>query len=640
MNHLKQISYRSPFCRLQRSQSLISRLSSNIQIPPRIERGPTDILRALDRSVPRDPTSTPYRYQDDPFLIPVKRSDYRVYALSYESGRDTAMWIHREHANYFPKDLSVPRIKAFVPPVVYKDKSQVSEEIFLKAVAETNISEALDIYKLLEGDVSNKAKQSFLELLCFCNSREGIFQLLPNERWFNKPEAQLIWIPNPLVEELYNSLKTQDFATAAKAHNTMICGFAKWKKIDETWLLYEDCQKNDIPLNVNTFNYLIELLVETYSPEAGSESTRAVYNILKHMNNNGVQPNVRTLNAALSVASSMADITAAENLAKHLLIEFKRLNIKLSLASYYYAIIIFTRAGDAVYNSFMDILNSVAEQNFSIQDPKDVKFFVTAMDTAYYTYFDKEAGEKVYDILFTGDNYQFLHNLSNESAFFYVYLRLMLSTTTIPDFLKRYQKVVPSLYIPDYRIFKEILNSMKLYPPEDIAEYLPKFWTDMEMFKVSDTDLSLSAMEIMSRAVSQAQPVKATFASAAQGTWMYIKDEMEHQNNAQFSTATIGHIALLLLRNGNVEECNEVLKYTIENLNSFIPMMTKQQVDELFELCISERYFTEALLVLEYCLHAGFQHVVEMAKQLHSNDAHLDDHQRNKLKYLMKADVV
>ncbi|XP_076295611.1 small ribosomal subunit protein mS39 [Lasioglossum baleicum] len=640
MNHLKHISYRSPCRWLQKSQSVTSRLSSNIQIPLRIERRPTDILRALDRSVPRDPLSTSYKYHDDPYLIPMKRSDYRIYALSYESGRDTAMWIHKEHANYFPKDLSVPRIKAFVPPVAYKDKSQVSEEIFLQAVAETNVSDALHIYNLLEGDVSNTAKQNLLELLCFCNSREDTFKMLPHDQWFNKPDTQLIWTPNPLVEQLYNFLKTQDHATACKAHNTVICGFAKWKKIDETWLLYEECKKNDIPLNVDTYNYLIELLIETYPPESCSESAKSLYEILKHMNTNGVRPNVRTLNAALSVASTFSNTTTAEHLAKHLLIEFKRLNIKLSLASYNYAITIFTRAGDVAYNSFMDLLNSAAGQSFTVQDPKDVKFFVTAIDTAYYTYFDKEAGEKVYDILFTGDNYQFLHNLTNEAAFFYVYTMLMLSTNTIPDFFERYQKIVPNLYIPDYRVYKEILNSMKMYPSEEVAEYLPKFWTDMETFKVSDSDLSLNAMEIMSRAVSQAQPaVKATFASAAKRTWRYIKDEMEQSSKGQFSTATIGYMALLLLKNGDVKECNEVLKYTVENLNSFMPMMSKEQVDKLFELCISERYFTEALLVLEYCVNVGFQHVVDMAGTLHSNDADLDNVQRNKLKSLMKGDV-
>lgn len=640
MNHLKHISYRSPCCWLQKSQSVTSRLSSSIQIPPRIERNPTDILRALGRSVPRDPLSTSYKYHDDPYLIPMRRSDYRNYALSYESGRDTAMWIHREHAIYFPKDLSVPRIKAFVPPVTYTEKGQVSEEIFLQAIEEPNVSDALQIYSLLEGNVSNTAKQSFLELLCFCNSQEDAFKMLPHEQWFTKLDKQLIWKPNPLVEELFNFLKSQDDATACKAYNAVICGFAKWKKIDETWLLYKECQTNNIPLNLNTYNYLIELLVETYPPESSSELVQSLHEILNHMSTNGVRPNVRTLNAALSVASTISNNTAAVHLAKHLLIEFKRLNIKLSLASYHYAIIIFTRAGDAGYDTFMDLLDSVAGQSFTVQDPKDTKFFVTAIDTAYYTYFDKKAGEKVYDILFTGDNYQFLHNLTNEAAFFYVYIMLMVSTKAIPDFFECYRKIVPSLYIPDYRVYKEILNCMRMYPPEEVAEYLPKFWTDMETFKISDTDLGLSAMEIMSGAVSHAEPpVKAIFASAANRTWTYIKDEMEQKSNAQFSTATIGYIALLLLKNGNVKECNEVLKYTVQNLNSFMPMMSKEKVDGLFELCISERCFTEALLVLEYCINVGFQHVVDMAGTLHGNNAHLDNDQQNKLKNLMK-DVV
>lgn len=50
-------------------------------------------------------------YHDDPYLLPIKKLDYRRFALSYESGRKAAMWIHREHGDLFPKHLSNPEIK-------------------------------------------------------------------------------------------------------------------------------------------------------------------------------------------------------------------------------------------------------------------------------------------------------------------------------------------------------------------------------------------------------------------------------------------------------------------------------------------------------------------------------------------------
>ncbi|XP_078053736.1 small ribosomal subunit protein mS39 isoform X2 [Augochlora pura] len=637
MNHLMSISYRSSCCWLHRTQSLLSTLSSEIQIPPRIERKPTDILRALERTVPHDPLRTRYIFHDDPFLIPVKKADFHYYAISYVHGKDTAKWIYKEHGDLFPKDLSVPRIKAFVPPKVYKDKSEESEETLLQAIADTNISDALNIYKLLDGDVSNSAKQSLLELLCFSNCAEDAFQMISVQRWYLRAKVLKIRTPYPLVEELYNFLKTQDPITVSKAHNAMICGFAKFR--EKAWCLFKDCQANDIPLSINTYNCIIDTLVE-YISNNDLELENSLYSILEDINNKGIAPDVRTLNAALAVVSSISEIVTAENIAKHLLVEFKRLNITFSLATYNYAIKIFTRAGESTYNCFTDILNSVAQQNFTIQDPKDTEFFITAIDAAHYNYFDKEAGDKVLEILFTGDNLKFLKTLTTESAFFYSYLKLMVSTNTFQDFMERYQKLVPSLHIPDVRVYMEMLASIELYPLEVIEEYLPKIWSDIKMFSIVNSVVSLSAMEIMSRVASKVQPsTRAIFASAAKDTWNYIKNEMITQSQTQFSTSTVGYIALILLRNGDVENSMNVLTHTVKNLDSFMPMMSRAQVDELFELCISEQHFTQALLVIEYCIKVGFV-TTEMAKTLYDNSACLDSVELEKLKALVKEDVV
>lgn len=42
-----------------------------IEIPKRIHRSPTDILRCLETTISRDPTAAHYKYHDDPYLIPM-----------------------------------------------------------------------------------------------------------------------------------------------------------------------------------------------------------------------------------------------------------------------------------------------------------------------------------------------------------------------------------------------------------------------------------------------------------------------------------------------------------------------------------------------------------------------------------------
>lgn len=86
------------------SQVSSSNLADEVQrivIPKKIKRGPTDLLYTLSKTVGRDPTATHYKYHDDPFLMPTSLYSREQYALSQESGKQTAKWIKQEHAHLF-----------------------------------------------------------------------------------------------------------------------------------------------------------------------------------------------------------------------------------------------------------------------------------------------------------------------------------------------------------------------------------------------------------------------------------------------------------------------------------------------------------------------------------------------------------
>lgn len=72
-----------------------------IVIPKKINRGPTDLLYTLSKTVGRDPTAVHFKYHDDPYLIPTSLYTREQYALSQESGKQAAQWIRREHAELF-----------------------------------------------------------------------------------------------------------------------------------------------------------------------------------------------------------------------------------------------------------------------------------------------------------------------------------------------------------------------------------------------------------------------------------------------------------------------------------------------------------------------------------------------------------
>ena len=78
-----------------------STTEEQIVIPNRIQRSPTDILRALSATVGRDPTAPHYKYHDDPYLIPTSNVAKRTYAMTQEAGRKAAKWIKEQHRDMF-----------------------------------------------------------------------------------------------------------------------------------------------------------------------------------------------------------------------------------------------------------------------------------------------------------------------------------------------------------------------------------------------------------------------------------------------------------------------------------------------------------------------------------------------------------
>lgn len=84
-----------------------------IEIPKRIPRGPTDILRALESTIARDSTAPHYKFHDDPYLMPMSNAAKRTFAMAQEAGRKAAHWVRSEHPELFNHRESDPPIEAF-----------------------------------------------------------------------------------------------------------------------------------------------------------------------------------------------------------------------------------------------------------------------------------------------------------------------------------------------------------------------------------------------------------------------------------------------------------------------------------------------------------------------------------------------
>ncbi|CAK9807450.1 Protein PTCD3 homolog, mitochondrial [Anthophora quadrimaculata] len=638
MNRLKCISQRNSWCQLKRLQSSLSTSNSKIQIPVRIERGPTDILHALASTVPDDPIQISYVYHDDPFLLPLRRVDYRTYALSYEAGKKAAMWIHEQHNDLFVQHLSEPEIEAF-RPIKYTDEQKVSEEMLLQAILKYRTSEALHIYKLLKTNVSNEAKQALLELLCFCTEQDNLYTNPYFERWYIKNKHKIFWQHSKEINELYQFLIKQDSLTAAAAYSTMICGLVKCSRIDEAWVIFQECLKAERLLNINAYNFALLLIPEVVGKK-NMGKVQHMYDIFKVMNTNGIKPTIRTLNAALKVViQSPVDIY--DQIVKNLLAEYKNLNIEFSLGTYHYIMLSFYQRAKNSHDDFLLILNALENVNLTLQDSTDLKFFSHAMSLAYH-YQDRDAGEKLHRILLFGNNRKFLSNDAAKNTYYSSYILLLLSTCTLDEFFHFYNKFCPKEHVPNNRLFRTIINTLKQYELKDIAEYVLKIWTDVNNYNSREISFKYEVLRIMKIDDLPADsPFKTAFANAALSLWTEIKNEIDMNltMHSPLETGMTACIAIMLLHGGLLKESIQVLQYTVKESHLFIPTIDQEQLNKLFEGCISAECIEAALLVLEYAIKSGFSQTVEMGMKL-KNLPQFTSNDHSKLINLLGVDAL
>lgn len=183
------------FCRLSQvkySNAIFARLCSTdekVIIPKRIPREPTDILRALESTIDRDPTAPHYKYHDDPFLIPTSNMGKRTYALAKEAGRKAAHWVRQEHADLFQHREADPPINIYFPKMIYNEKSDVTEDDLKNVINNMQVSDAEIVYKLLKEkniEISKDMLQDLLELFCFTNCENVLSEEFVEERWFRQ----------------------------------------------------------------------------------------------------------------------------------------------------------------------------------------------------------------------------------------------------------------------------------------------------------------------------------------------------------------------------------------------------------------------------------------------------------------------
>ncbi|XP_057322268.1 protein PTCD3 homolog, mitochondrial-like isoform X1 [Microplitis mediator] len=596
--------------------------SVNIEIPLYKERGSTDILRALERTIKRDPTAPRYKYHDDPYLIPLSNMSKRSFALAQEAGRKAAMWIRQQHANLFQHRVADPVIESFLPKTEYKSKDQVSEDILKNVIEDGNVADALTIYQLLEEQVSAETKLELLQLLCYYNNEEPLPEEFMEQKWFRNDQRQPSWKPCSTTDSLFAFLKDQGGQVTAEAFITMICGYAKYMNVDRAWKLFEEAESKNIPLTAEAFNSVINLIPAL--KEGGRERRELLIHLLNKMKTLEIQPNIGTFNSSLKVASAVTHRETAKELCRSLFTEFKNIGIAPSLASYYYALKIFYRKDDGPCNLLREILQEINNKEFTAEDKNDTAFFLTAMGVAANNLEDPVVSDKVHELLLTGDNYNFIGDGFKENNYYKHYFLLQVKNQSIDVFMNNYYDVfVPNIYTPEPVVMETILNALEANDPTMSREYLSRLWTHMIQFDhLERKNLVSKALNLMRVHCKpdKDSPFNKIFADAGLTVWDFVTTQQSKRiQKLNWDGTILADIAILCVRADEVDKSAKVISYLLKNQDSIIGIPDVEQVTEILDSLISLCFVPPAMDLIQYCAENGFQNTSAMAIKLQSN---------------------
>lgn len=131
------------------------------------------------------------------------------------------------------------------------------------------------------------------------------------------------------AEELFISIDKPD----SRAYSAIIQGMAKYGQADRAYQLYEEAREKGLTLNTDTYNLIIRSALTLR--ENNQKRLDFVVKIVSELNESGLRPNLRTLNAVVDILSACKSDRLCRSYIVRFISEFKLLGIEPSLGTYY-----------------------------------------------------------------------------------------------------------------------------------------------------------------------------------------------------------------------------------------------------------------------------------------------------------------
>lgn len=449
-----------------------------LRIPKRIERGPTDILKALASTIKHIPNKPEQSFQDDPYLIPARPADRRLFMLAKLNGQKTAKFILNKNPELFFRDDAEPKVDAFLPREEFNSEMEFAEEDIKWCIENNDAVNGVIAYNsLVEKSVklSDETLLSFLELLCYTNE-ENLLDLIDLERtrFLPNSEETLVkqtWKNSGLASKIFNQIKTD--LNPPRVYSAMIAGLSKYNEHSAAQQIFEEFKDNypDEGLYTEAYSGILNSIRRLYS--SVSTAHEAIDEVVKHMERNLVAPNLHVFNSILKAYRSFNVDDATVQKVLTIMNDMKSLDIQPSLFTYANLIVTICRLrGNRVYGELVHVILQEIEnsdQILNIRDERDVEFLSTIMNTFTNNLNNLKFANKLHKIYLKQPN--LFANHKAKTNYLNNYFKLMITTDTLENTLEFYREYVPLNFMPAPDSYEALAEALDLYQaPEDVIK--------------------------------------------------------------------------------------------------------------------------------------------------------------------------
>ncbi|XP_022706489.1 protein PTCD3 homolog, mitochondrial-like isoform X1 [Varroa jacobsoni] len=592
-----------------------------IEIPKRIQRGPTDILRALSSTLKPDYTAPHYRYHDDPFLIPHSSMNKRSFSLAKESGRKTARYFLQKYPESFKYDPADPKIAAFNPPEKkFIEENDYTEEDLLYFINNVRVIDAQSVFNSIHTkgvEVSQKTILLLLQLMSFYNCKEAETINYLEELYFSHKELlpKKTWTDGNLAELLFEMLEDKDTV----AYSAYIYGLAKHIHVEKAFAMYEEMRLKELVPSLHAYNGLIHSV--QYMAEGADHRWKLVTKLLHDMQANGVQPNLITFNNVLELCSRLGNARMGKNYALKTLAEMRKLGIEPSLATYMYVLRSFCKTKGPISTILREIIELLDEKVLVPQEARDFDFFLWAMIVCNEHLFNKDVAYKVNELL--EKNPDLLGSSARHSKYYYHFFKLLAETEDIDGYMLVYNKYVPNTYIPETSIYIETLQAIDL---NDAFRYLPQVWSDIVTSMIHERNSAIpgSVLSLTARFQSSGTPEDDKLHQQIIEIARHTRDRWNASRQRSVNTfhvpimmnaKDIGNMIQTFINGSRLDEAWISVQHLIERQHEIVGFSEASPLLNFVQRACHAGEFNQALYCAKYCAEIGHISVPDWMKQ-------------------------